>query len=339
MENAGPVIRYRVSHELLGDNNISYENELLSSKLVQKWLSYLNPRFGQSQLHNAKPDAFENTMGKLYEFGLRKGIESFDKRVEPFLEWLKIEAHPFSKILVVGFLCMTGYSEEEQVDNVVQRRLEIVYDYVKHGDLREAYIDTESIGKIPVNFRGYPILNSNLQTEYGSKLPSIHDIQAFLHSGPVMKNKGTQTKAETIIEFILSKEYQALYPDYGVLYEPKTKKFYSMGWSLHLSDYIKEHPYSKGIQKSICVDQSNLLRINLLSRTKTARNSVWFKRNLEKLDQYFSENLYSFPRSMLRELGSGYWVSGRRMGLEENRRTSRAITAESTFRMLETRSR
>jgi len=49
---------------------------------------------------------------------------------------------------------MTGFSEEEQVDNVVQRRLEIVYDYVKHGDFREAYIDTESIGKIPVNFRG-----------------------------------------------------------------------------------------------------------------------------------------------------------------------------------------
>jgi len=106
-----------------------------------------------------------------------------------------------------------------------------------------------------------------------------------------MNNKGTQTKAETIIEFILSKEYQALYPDYGVLYEPETKKFYSMGWSLHLSDYFKEHPYSKGMKKSICVDHSNLLRLSLLSRSKTARNSVWFKRNLKKLDQYCSENL------------------------------------------------
>ena len=339
MENAGPVIRYRTSHELLGENNITYENELISSKLVQKWLAYLNPRFRQSQLHNAKTDAFENTMGKLYEFGLRKGMEPLDKCVEPFLEWLKIEVNPFSKILVAGFLCMTGYSVEEHVDNVVQRRLEIVYDYMKHGDPSEVYLDTESIGNIPVNFRGRPILDPDLQTEYGSKLPSIHDIQAFLHSGPVMNNKGTRVKAESIIEFILSKEYQSLYPDYGVLYEPETRKFYSMGWSLHLSNYFKEHPYSKGIQKSICVDHSNLLRLSLLSRSKTARNSVWFKRNLETLNQYCSENLYRFPRSMLRELGSGYWVSGRRMGLEENRRSYRAITAESTFRMLEIRSR
>jgi len=337
MENSGPVIRYRTHHELLGEKVSSLETELISSNLVQKWLEYLKPRFATSQLHSAKPDAYENTIGKLYEFGLRKGMEPLDRAVNPFLEWLKVKGNPFSQILVAGFLCMTGYSMEEQVDSVVQRRLEIVYEYVKNGDMNEVYIDPESIRKIPVNFRGRPILNPNLQTEYGSMLPSIHDIQAFLHSEAVMNNNST--KVERIIEFILSREYQSLYPDYGVLYEPENRRFYSMGWSLHLTDYFKEHPYNTAMKKSICVDHSNLLRLNMLSRSRTAKKSDWFKKSLEKLDQYCSEGLYCFPRSILRELGSGYWVSGRRMGLEENRRTRSAITAESTFRMLEIKSR
>ena len=337
MENSGPVIRYRTHHELLGLEDSSLKEELLSSDLVKKWLSHLKPRFEQSQLHNAKPDAFENTMGKLYEFGLRKGMNPLDRAVKPYLKWLKTEAHPFSQILVAGFLCMTGYSMEDEVDSVVQRRLEVVYDYVKNGYIDEVYIDPELISKIPVNFRGRPILNPNLRTEYGSRLPSIHDIQAFLHSEPVMENE--RTKAERIIEFILSKEYQSLYPDYGVLYEPENRRFYSMGWSLHLTDYFQEHPHSKAMKKSICIDQSNLLRLNLLSRSRIARKSEWFMDTLDKLDKYSSDGLYCFPRYMLQELGSGYWVSGRRVGLEENRRTSRAITAESTFRVLEIRSR
>ncbi len=339
MENAGPVIRYRTNHELLGQTSSIQEKELLDSKIVQRWLKYLTLKFRAGQLHNAKPDAFENTMGKLFEFGLRRGMKPLDKHVKPFIDWLKNDTHWFSKILISGFLCMTGYSDENSVDIAVQTRLETVYDYVKYGDLDEIYIEPDAIGKIPVNFRGRPILNPELRSAKGISLPSIHDIHAFLHSNPVMKDKTSGSKTEKIIKFILSKKYQSLYPDYGVLYEPETRKFYGMGWSLHLADYFKDHPYSRAMKKSICIDHSNLLRLSLLSRSRIARESPWFKETLKKLDKYRKGDLYSFPRSMLRELGSGYWVSGRRMGLEENRRPSKAITAESTYRMLEIRSR
>ena len=111
MNNAGSVIRYRTAHEILGEPVTKLEKELLNSTLVLNWLGYLKPYFGASQLHNAKSEAFENTMGKLYEFGLRSGISPLDRRIAPFLEWLKTKAHWFSRILVSGFLCMTGYSD------------------------------------------------------------------------------------------------------------------------------------------------------------------------------------------------------------------------------------
>lgn len=341
MENAGPVIRYRTAHEILGEPVIKLEEELLNSILIQKWLGYLKPYFGASQLHNAKSEAFENTMGKLFDFGLRSGMNPLDKQIAPFLEWLKSKGgHWFSRILVSGFLCMTGYSNEESVDMVVQSRLQTVYDYVKHGDLNEIYIDTDSIRSIPVNFRGRPIINPDLMTENGFRLPCIHDIQGFLNSEPVMKDKMTRARVEKIVEFILSDEYQSLYPGYGVGYEPENRSFYSMGWSLHLVDYFEEHPYGKAMEKSICIDHSNLLRLSLLSSVKKARETSWFRKSLEKLKQFGAKGgFYRFPRNMLRELGSGYWVSGRRMGLELNRRSSSAVTAESTFRVLEIRSK
>jgi len=235
--------------------------------------------------------------------------------------------------MVAAFLSMTGYSCEGPVDHVVKRRLDAIHGFVVEGGLSDVYIPQEAVGSVPRSFKGRPILNPELDGEGGSALPSIYDVYGILHSEPVMGSPCTREKAEEIIGFVLSPEYQRLYPGYGVFYEPDPRRFYAAGWSLHLFGYFDEHPHEEALRRSICLDRGNLLRLGLLARSEAARCHPWFSRSMGGLRRYGDDDgVFSFPREMMPEKGSGYWVSGRRMGLEEKRRSRRAIALESTFR-------
>ena len=349
LHNGGPVIRYRTFRDLIGKKEEHHEAELLKSKLVKTWLSNLLPRFGSTELHSSKPTAFENVMGRLYELGLRKGHPPFDIKVRPALQYLenlalskggKTNQSWFSLAIIAGYLAMTGYSEHPEVRHIINKRLDTVFEFTTEWNLEETYIDPKTVGNIPKNFRNRPILNPNLwgtreRYERGSLLPNIHDFHGFLHSVPIQRDKDSLRKVEKIINFILSPEYQSLEPGYGVIYEPHTRGFFSAGWSLHLWNYYDVHPRDEILKKNIGVDKANMLRLGLFSRSNIAKNHWWFKKQLEKLEAYKIDGLYHFPRKLLEDRKSGYWVAGRSLGLEENRRKNKAITAESTFRILE----
>ena len=67
IEQGGPVIHYRTAHELRGEDDLeNLRDDLLSSNLVVKWLSLLQPRFRSGEIHGVKPENYENAMGKLY---------------------------------------------------------------------------------------------------------------------------------------------------------------------------------------------------------------------------------------------------------------------------------
>jgi hypothetical protein len=349
MDNSGPVIKYRTSRELLDEPDSRLEKELLECNLVNFWLTNLLPRFGPTELHSSKPNAFENSMGRLYEFGLRKGHEPFDNKTGPALKYLenlalskggKPNRSWFSYSILAGYLAMTGYSEHPEVHYIINKRLDSVYEFATEWDLNNTYIDPKTVGNIPKNFRNRPIINPNLwgtreRYENGSLLPTIHDIHGFLHSEPIQKDKGTRHKVEEIMDFILSPEYQCLEPGYGVIYEPHSRGFFSAGWSLHLWKYFDVHPREDQLKKNIGVDKANLLRLSLFRRSLTAKKHRWFGKKLGEFESYKTDGLYMFPRKLLVDRKTGYWVAGRSLGLEENRRTNQAITAESTFRMLE----
>lgn len=352
MENAGPIIRYRTAVELLRESDFKkvglLRRDLLSNDLVKYWLGNLFPNFGATDLHHSKPEAYENAMGKLYEFGLRKGIRGLDERTEPFRSWLaermrlskeeraRLFYPTFYWKLTAAFLSMTEYFEDEAVNAVIFERLETIYPFAKKGDLSEVYIPQDSFPGFPKAFRRRPLINPELYSSGEMKLPSIHDMNAFLHSEPIMGNPQQRRKVETIIDFILSPEYQNLYPGYGVLRDMKTGRYYSCGWSLHLLGYFESDSWNEKLKRSISIDRTNLLRLNILSRSKTAREHPWVRRSLARLEEFRTEDgLFTFPRELLPEKKTGYWVSGKRMGLEANRRTKKAITSESTFRYLE----
>jgi len=195
MEHGGPVIRYRTAHEIRGEKDLeNLREDLLSSNIVVKWLSLLQPRFRNWEIHGAKSENYENAMGKLYEFGLRRGMPALDERTEPYLEYLgglvgKIEVgeSPYSwsyLTMVAAFLSMTGYSREEAVDSVIRHRLETIHGYAVEGNLSEVYVPPDGVGSIPRNFRGRPILNPELYRDDESLLPRSTTSTAYSTPSP-----------------------------------------------------------------------------------------------------------------------------------------------------------
>jgi len=337
MDNAGSVIRFRVASEFLHENKRveSAKRELLSSNLVKYWLGNLKPDFGRNALHGAKTEAYENVMGKLHEFGLKKGMPILDRETEPFRKWLSQQINMpaegyfpiFYRTLVAAFLAMAGYSGDESVKTWVLRRLETVYPFAKKGDLRGVYVPRDAFPGFPKAFRNAPLINPQLYPEEELKLPWIHDMNAFLHTTSIMEDATLRNKVETIIRFILTSDYQKLPVGYGIV-RHKSGRYYAMGWSVHLPGYFESEVSGREFGRL-------LLLLDLFGKSRTAKDHTWHKQSVEALTRFKNdEGLISFPRECLLEKRIGVWVLGMRMGLEENRRIKNAITCESTFRFL-----
>jgi hypothetical protein len=338
VNNAGLVIKYRAFSDLLHDENRlkSLHESLMRSGLVRFWLSNLRPDLGRNALHGAKTENYENVMGKLYEFGLRKGIPGLDNKTKPFRRWLEqqvgvsneVYLPVFYRTLVAAFLILTGYADDRAVKDWVLRRLETTYDFAKEGNLENAYVPQDTFPSFPKAFRSTPLLNPELYPDDELKLPWIHDVNAFLHAPFIMEDDELRAKVETIVRFILDPDYQRLHVGYGVV-RHQHGRYYMMGWSVHLPAFFEPDVPMKDFGRW-------LLLLKLLGRSRTAREHIWYKRSVEMLSRFKNEKgLINFPRESLPEKRSGCWVLGHRMALEENRRTARAITCESTFRFLE----
>ncbi|UCB43338.1 MAG: hypothetical protein JSV77_01440, partial [Dehalococcoidales bacterium] len=75
-------------------------------------------------------------------------------------------------------------------------------------------------------------------------------------------------------------------------------------------------------------------RLVLMGQFPAARSHPWFINSLNHLQGFQTENgTYLFTRSYLPEQSSGYWVTGARLGLEEDRKVRHAIELESTYWM------
>ncbi|HVP16542.1 MAG TPA: hypothetical protein VMT42_04175 [candidate division Zixibacteria bacterium] len=338
MNNAGPIIRYRTAIELLHDDEkrLSLEKDIMASHLVHFWIEKLHATPDRKTLHGAKTENYENVMGKLFEFGLKKGNPALDQRIRPYRLWLKKQLKlsnegylpVFYRTLTAAFLVLTGYSCDEAVKEWVLRRLETVYAFAEKGNLKEAYVPQDSYPGFPKAFRNTPLLNPELYPDDELKLPWIHDINAFLYSSFISEDTGLRNKVEAIIKFIFSREYQNLHNGYGVV-RHQSGRYYMMGWSVHLPAYFEPEVAPKEFGRL-------LLLLKLLGRSEVAKHHSWFKRSKEMLDQFKNQDgLISFPREFLPERRSGCWVLGHRMGIEENHRVQKAITCESTFRFLE----
>jgi hypothetical protein len=332
MENAGPVIRYRTATELIGnpnaENNESLRKALIRSEITKYWLDRLRPSLEWRDIHSGRSEAFENVMGKLYEFGLRKDVRLLNQKTAVYRRWFAKRTHVqsvfgvFYRTIVAAFLIMTGCVDDAVTEWVLER-LDTVYPFAKKADLEDVYVEANSV---PWPYRSYPSINPDLYQLGEMKVPWIHDLNSFLHAPSIMEDTQLRKKVGVIVDFILKPDYQRLHSSYGLI--RVGRKHYVMGWSIHLPSFFESN-YSRSAFAAL------LLRLDLLSRIQTARHSTWFVRAVRMLEKYRdADGLLSFPCEFLPEKKFGYWVSGSRMALEGGQRKEKGIKCESTFRFL-----
>ncbi len=328
LANSDPVIRFQIVVDILQEQDVgrvsSVLADLLSSPLVVKWIDRLTQGFQMKQLHSSNPVAFENTMGKLGELGLRAGLQPFDSKTLPFRAWLTDTAkegieHPFRVFLwtlVASFLSFTGYSNTDPVHNVLTERLEATYSFARNPDLAQVFVGKKGNDGI-VNPRLYP--------DQQLALPWIHDIRGFASSELILTDSSLRDKVEAVVSMVLTSDYQELPHDYGFM--KYRNRVYKIGWSVHLPGFFSD-PSESSMPKL-------LLTLSMMAPFKSARKSKWFRRMMDILETYSTEHgTYLFPKTWLPEKREGYWVNGAYMALEETRRKPSAIECESTFRMV-----
>jgi hypothetical protein len=127
---------------------------------------------------------------------------------------------------------MTGNGDEEPIREWIEGRLDTVYGFAKEGDVSNVYVPAERTPSLPKPFRGVPLIDPGLYPHEDLQLPWIHDINAFVHSRSIMDDPIMRSKVHTVIGFVLSPDYQALRPGYGVV--KHGPRYYMMGWSVHL---------------------------------------------------------------------------------------------------------
>ena len=343
--NGGPAIRYRTATELMPpSSNVDIgqlREELCQSKLAKTWLERLVPSALFNDLHGSKATAFENVMGKLTELGLRRGVPEFEQRTMPYRSWLKDNAegpptHVFDRFagtLIAAFLARAGYVDEPAVGEVLKGRLATVYDFARKGSY-DIYVDPTDYPRMPRIWRDGPLVNPALTRDGNSYLPSIYDIIGLAAYLPECGTEDDWAKADTIVNYILNAHYQKLAPGYGIL-RTENVRYYSMGWDVKLPGFFgapSDDVKPRG--GPLMTPGAFVQRLALMGQFPAARSHPWFINGLNHLHGFQTENgTCLFPRSYLAEKPSGYWVTGARMGLEENRRTGLAIELESTFWM------
>jgi hypothetical protein len=332
LEEGGPAIRYRTATELIDDpSGIDLDRlttDLLQSSMVRQWLDRIGLPGGLNSLHGSQPEAFENVCAKLCELGLRAGmLDEFDQKALSFRQHLAQGEDFWGRPLLASCLNWAGYGDDEAVRACLSERLEAMYKLAHSGDY-DIYIDQDTFGDFPAAFRKKPLVSP----DFYDRLPSIWDIYALAHWPEALTNGETQRQIAEIVAYILHPDYQALQEGYGVM-RAEVRRYYSMGWSVHLPGYGSPHTSGVEFDRSIH-EYIYVQRLELMAHFAIARQSQWFQDSIQHLEGFrTAQGTYRFPGRYLREGTSGYWVTGAYMRLEENRRVRRSLELDSTFRM------
>ncbi len=341
LAKGSPVIRYRTTREIITDTDAidtdPLAGELIRNQLVSLWLERLGTSTELTHLHSSKVTAYENAMGKLLQLGCQNGFAPFDEKTKIYRTWFGsplissgFDWTPFKRKVVGSFLVAAGYHQENAILEYLGHRLETLWRFTREKDF-DIYTDRGQYPDIPKGFHDKPLVNPELYVGSEEYFPSIYDIYALANFPTHLLNENTQQKIDSVIEYVLDPKYQAFPEGYGLMRAAK-RKYYAIGWSVHLPGYH----FAKEKKR----DENRLIqRLTLMSNFQMARKHRWFQENLSDLENYRTDRgTYLFPRSYLQERPSGYWVTGAYMGLEENRRKKIAIELEFTFWMLKIKS-
>ncbi len=328
----GPVIKW-LTFKHFGAVASDYDEvrlrkNLIECSLVKKWLGNLNDA---QYIHGSFDTCLENVMGKLIEFGLDVSFppisEALKRRHERWHELSKEErlGKKFYLVLLGSLLLRMGI-RDTGIENFARQRLLDLADFLEDCPTEFYMSDEEKLeNKAPKSMREKPFIKKEFIRDGELMLPQIHDITLFAMLLKLDGSKKIHKSIQKVVKFVLSDDYQNLYPGFGLgFYGDKP---YSIGWRCGLPGYFGFSPPDE-------MGSHFVMRVELMSQFELAREHEWMKDCIGYLEQFGTKSgIYEFPRNMLCEK-SGYYISGAHMGLEEVRRDKKSLQLESTFRML-----
>jgi hypothetical protein len=295
-----------------------------------------------NDIHGGKATSFENVMGKLTDLGLRCGAPELDRYALPYREWLAENAERplahvfdmFCRTLVAAFLARAGYNRDPAVGTVFKKRLETIHGFIRRGSC-DVYVSPAHRPRMPRSFEKKPLIDPTLSEDGNLRLPWVYDIIGIASYLPEQGTEHDCNKANAIVEYILSDAYQKLDPGYGIL-RARNGRYYAMGWSVWLPGFFvnPSHDTRLGLATTVMMRGAFVHRLVLMGQFSAAVRHPWFTNGLRHLQTFQTKRgTYLFPRSYLPERPTGYWVTGERMAIEENRRGRQALALESSFWM------
>jgi len=337
MQNNGTIVdhlMFQNIHGLVmcGTPAIEAAMAVESSEQVARWKARIKPGF----FHHGAPEAFENAANKLIDLGL----VIYDLESEPafcwFVDWFKANAdtpgdmhHHFKKAIVAAVLAR-AQAKSKVLITYMKRRVALLARTARQFD-GKIYCRENEVGRVPKAFEGKPFVRPEYWLDNEFLLPTIHDIYGFTRLESLRLTRSERADLDAVIKMIESDAYQSLRNGYGYMAvgSGSARKCYSMGWSVHLPGW-RTPPEEEECRE--CYIQ----RVELMAHFRVSRKCEWMQRSLRQLETYrTAEGTFLFPRYFLTEKrNGGYWVTGSLMGLEEDRRSSKVIEVESTYRML-----
>lgn len=328
-ENAQSIIKNEAAISL-GIQTDDLRVKMVGHQDVQYWIGCLQQFMKKPQVHNSSDVCLENSMHKLFSFGVR---ETDDKRIfevnQFMLELMRSNEgnqrfyDTINPTIAASWLACMGHEEHIVID-VLRERVEAVYSFIKSYDYN-IYVNSEDYPRIPADRAMHPLVNPCLYEGNVWKLPTVHDIFAYIHlPGILREDDKIQQKIDAIVEYIMDERYQNLHMGYGLMLI-RPNKYYGMGWSVHLDRYFKDrysHPY--GV----------VWNMELMSHFRKARESEWFKNTLNHLRGFEKDSIFEFSTEYLIEGKNRYYVGGGHMGLGEDRKKKQSRKIESTAWML-----
>ena len=179
----------------------------------------------------------------------------------------------------------------------------------------DIYVEPSEFPGYPKAFSGKPLLDPGLCPNGENPLPDIGLVHALAVLRP-QADERTRRRIDAVARYFAEPGYRQLPRGYGVI-RVAPRRFWSIGWDVRLPT----EPCGELVQN-----------LELIAAFPAARRMPAFGRGLKSLHRHRTPGgHWAFPRTFLPERPSGYWVNGCYLGLEDPRRTRRALELESTF--------
>ena len=321
----------------------SYIDKFMENHEVQYWLSQLEQRSENAEpgeIHGSHDYRMENILGKCWILGLSKAIPVFAHYTKFIIDFLNShikEPHEdelsFAKIysyrdyetVLSCFLPMLGYANEASVKYITEKRINILYDFVKQKRY-DIYVDASGYKGIKKEWQPY-IIDPELYADGNIALPTMHDFILFAGMYNEL-DKSNKEKVEYIVSWIFHDEYMKINRRYGYFYVlGGSYNVKAVIFKLHLIDF-KRMAFDNG---DLC---GLVFSCFILSHFSSARKSEWFKLAMAYIENYrTANNRYIFPRHMIVEKPDCYVIGGGHMNVGENKKNRKYSEIISTYWM------